>query len=254
MITVIPAMDIMEGKCVRLTKGDFDTKKIYDDNPLDMALRFEDAGMKWLHIVDLEGAKKGETVNWKTLTEISKKTKLKIQFGGGVKSDDVIERIFGIGISRVIIGSVAVKNKLLFETWLEKYEPKKIILGADSKDGMIAIDGWEKTTAVSLTAFLKDYHSLGLKYAICTDVAKDGMLQGPSLNLYRDLQAQFPELNIIASGGVSGIKDIQDLDEIGVYGVVVGKAIYEGKISMEDLSACSPFEGGKGDDKAIRQK
>jgi phosphoribosylformimino-5-aminoimidazole carboxamide ribotide isomerase len=237
MIEIIPAIDIIDGKCVRLTQGDYSQKKIYNESPLEVAKMFEDAGIKKLHLVDLDGAKQKKLVNHKILESIASKTALKIDFGGGIQSDEAINKAFEFGASQVTGGSIAIKNPELFLSWLEQYGPEKIILGADAKNEKIAVSGWEESTEVWIYDFLEKYIAAGIQYTISTDVAKDGLLQGPSIDLYKNMQDRFPELKIIASGGVSGMKDIEELSELNIYGVIVGKAIYEGRISMKDIES-----------------
>jgi phosphoribosylformimino-5-aminoimidazole carboxamide ribotide isomerase len=235
MIQVIPAIDIIDGKCVRLTQGDYEQKKIYNEDPAEVAKEFEDAGIKRLHLVDLDGAKEKRIINHKVLEKIANSTKLIIDFGGGIQSDMDIQKAFDFGARMITGGSIAVKNQEMFLGWLEKFGPEKIILGADAKDEMIAISGWQESTKVSVFDFIEEYLKKGIKYTISTDVAKDGLLQGPSFELYEKMQAKFSDLKIIASGGVSEMKDLEKLNDQGVFGVIVGKAIYEGKISLKEL-------------------
>lgn len=235
MIQVIPAIDIIDGKCVRLTQGDYEQKKIYNEDPAEVAKEFEDAGIKRLHLVDLDGAKEKRIINHKVLEKIANSTKLIIDFGGGIQSDEDIQKAFDFGAKMITGGSIAVKNQEMFLGWLEKFGPEKIILGADAKDEMIAISGWQESTKVSVFDFIEEYLKKGIKYTISTDVAKDGLLQGPSFELYEKMQAKFSDLHIIASGGVSEMKDLEKLNDQGVFGVIVGKAIYEGKISLKEL-------------------
>ncbi|TVP49222.1 MAG: 1-(5-phosphoribosyl)-5-[(5-phosphoribosylamino)methylideneamino]imidazole-4-carboxamide isomerase [Mongoliibacter sp.] len=234
---IIPAIDMIGGKCVRLTQGDYSQKKEYHDSPLEMAKRFEDAGIKRLHLVDLDGAKAKMPVNGDALKAITTNTSLKVDFGGGVQSDEAIKKVFELGASQVTGGSVAIKNPELFDSWVQQYGGEKIILGADAKDRKIAISGWQETTAVDLIDFIKSYLAKGLSYVICTDVAKDGLLQGPSIDLYKEMMQEIPGIRLIASGGVSSVKDLEELQNIGVYGTIVGKAYYEGRISLEELAA-----------------
>lgn len=235
MIQLVPAIDIIEGKCVRLSKGDYDTKKIYSDNPVDMAKRFEDAGITRLHVVDLDGAKASHIVNYKTLESIASATKLTIDFGGGLKSDEDLKIAFESGASMITGGSIAVKNPAVFESWLKKYGADKIILGADVKERKIAVTGWTEETSLELADFLNDYTSKGINKVICTDIAKDGMLKGPSIELYKEILAAHPGMHLIASGGVSSMDDIEALDKAGVPAVIFGKAFYEGKITIDQL-------------------
>ena len=235
MIHIIPAIDIIGGKCVRLTQGDYSQMKQYYDDPLDVAMLFEDNGIKKLHLVDLDGAKEKKIINYKVLERIAGKTKLHIDFGGGLQSDKDLEIAFECGAKQITGGSIAVKNKPVFESWIKKFTGEKIILGADTKDKKIAVHGWQETSDIHLFDLIEEYLEKGIKYCISTDVAKDGMLEGPSFDLYKEIMDRFPELNIIASGGVSSLKDIEELDKIGCYGVIVGKAIYEGKIDLKDI-------------------
>jgi phosphoribosylformimino-5-aminoimidazole carboxamide ribotide isomerase len=234
---IIPAIDIIGGKCIRLTQGDYNKKKEYHDSPLEMAKRFEGAGISRLHLVDLDGARQKKIVNRETLKSIASVTSLKIDFGGGVQSDTDIKEAFELGANQVTGGSIAIKNPELFESWLKEYGGDKIILGADAKDRKIAISGWQETTEEGLIDFIKAYQAKGIVYVICTDVAKDGLLEGPSLELYRDILSEIPGIKLIASGGVSNMKDLEDLAKIGVYGSIVGKAYYEGRISLEQLAS-----------------
>jgi phosphoribosylformimino-5-aminoimidazole carboxamide ribotide isomerase len=233
---IIPAIDIIGGKCVRLTQGDYSQKKEYGDNPLDIARQFEEAGIKRLHLVDLDGAKAKKIVNKDVLQSIAQNTSLKVDFGGGVQSDEDIELAFEYGASQVTGGSIAVRDPRLFESWLNNYGSEKIILGADAKDRKIAIGGWEETTSADVISFIRNHVDKGVRYVICTDVAKDGLLQGPSVALYEDILKEIPEVKLIASGGVSSIEDLEDLQRCGVYGAIVGKAFYEGRISLKDLA------------------
>lgn len=234
---IIPAIDIIEGKCVRLTQGDYNQKKIYNENPLEVAKEFEANGIKRLHLVDLDGAKASHIVNYKVLETIASNTKLAIDFGGGLKSDEDLKIAFESGAKQITGGSIAVKNKAIFISWLEQYGPDKIILGADVKDEEIAISGWKEGSGINLFNFLEDYSTYGVKHVICTDIAKDGLLQGPSVELYNKILNKFDTLQLIASGGVSSIKDIHQLIENKVAGIIIGKAIYEGKVTLKQLSA-----------------
>lgn len=234
-IALIPAIDIIDGKCVRLSKGDYDTKKIYNENPLEVALEFEDHGIQRLHLVDLDGAKTGRIINHRVLETIASKTSLTIDFGGGLKSTHDLQIAFESGAQMVTGGSIAVKNPDEFTSWIQQYGPEKIILGSDVKDNNIAISGWLETSELNIYDFLNDYQSKGITQTICTDISKDGMLAGPSLQLYKEILARFPELYLIASGGVSHMRDIEALQKAGVPAVIFGKAIYEGKISLKEL-------------------
>mgnify|MGYP000204832726 CR=1 FL=1 len=232
---IIPAIDIIEGKCVRLTQGDYAKKKIYNEDPLEVAKSFEDAGLKYLHLVDLDGAKAKQVLNFKTLELIATKTTLKIDFGGGIKSHDDLRIVFESGAQQVTVGSSAVTNKKDFLDWLKEYGSEKIILGADAKGEKISISGWQETTELEITQFISDYQKEGIKYTICTDISKDGMLEGPALKLYEKILEKCPDIRLIASGGVSSISDIEQLKKLNLDGVIIGKAIYEGKIKLSEL-------------------
>ncbi len=234
---IIPAIDIIDGKCVRLTQGDYAQKKEYADDPVAVARRFESAGIQRLHVVDLEGAKASKLVNEGTLRNITTHTELKVDFGGGVKSDEAIEMAFEAGAHQITAGSIAVKNPELVSTWIGRYGAEKIILGADVKDEKIAINGWQEDSGLDLFNFLSEYVKQNVRYCICTDVSKDGLLQGPAFELYQKIMDQFPDLKLIASGGVSNMDDLHRLNEMGVYGTIVGKAYYEGRISLEELAS-----------------
>ena len=237
MIQIIPAIDIIDGKCVRLTQGDYSQVKQYYEHPLDVALMFEDYGIKRLHLVDLDGAREKRIINYKVLEQIASKTKLHIDFGGGLQSDKDLDIAFECGAKQITGGSIAVKDKELFGEWIKKYGSEKIILGADTKDKKIAVSGWQETSKIHIFDFLEEYIEKGIKYCISTDVAKDGMLEGPATDLYKEMKDRFATLQIIASGGVSGMEDIEKLNELNIYGVVVGKAIYEGRINLKDLKS-----------------
>ncbi len=234
---IIPAIDIIDGKCVRLTQGDYAQKKEYADDPVVVARRFESAGIQRLHVVDLEGAKASKLVNEDTLRNITTHTELKVDFGGGVKSDEAIEMAFEAGAHQITAGSIAVKNPELVSTWIARYGAEKIILGADVKNEKIAINGWQEDSGLDLFNFLNEYVKQNVQYCICTDVSKDGLLQGPAFELYQKIMDQFPDLKLIASGGVSNMDDLHRLNEMGVYGTIVGKAYYEGRISLEELAS-----------------
>lgn len=236
MIEIIPAIDIIDGKCVRLTQGDYNQKKVYNEDPVEVAKEMEANGVKRLHTVDLDGARSQHVINHKTIERIADHTSLIIDFGGGIKSNEDIDTAFAAGASMVTIGSIAVKNPELFLSWVDKYGPDRIILGADVKNGLISINGWKEEGEEKLLPFIHKYNDKGINNVLCTDISKDGMLQGPAINLYKDIMEEFPQLNLIASGGVSSIKDIRALDEAGIPSVVFGKAIYEGKIKLEELS------------------
>ncbi|WP_337041669.1 1-(5-phosphoribosyl)-5-[(5-phosphoribosylamino)methylideneamino]imidazole-4-carboxamide isomerase [Emticicia sp. 17c] len=235
MLQIIPAIDIIEGKCVRLTQGDYSQKKTYNENPLEVAKMFEGAGIRRLHLVDLDGAKQKKIVNAKVLETIASKTSLQIDFGGGVQSDTDIKLAFDCGAKQVTGGSIAVKNPDLFESWIKTYGSEAIILGADARQEKIAVSGWEEETSVWVYDFVGEWMQKGIQYTISTDVAKDGLLQGPSVDLYKKMQAQFTDLKIIASGGVSSMQDLEELAELNIFGVIVGKAIYENRISLKDI-------------------
>ena len=232
---IIPAIDIIDGKCVRLTQGDYAQKTIYNENPLEVALEFESIGISRLHLVDLDGAKLGKVVNYKVLEKIASKTKLSIDFGGGIKTDDDIETVINYGADLATIGSIAVKNKELFFSWIKKYGAEKIFLGADVKNEKIAVGGWLETTTISIYDFIEENLNEGIKYVFCTDISKDGLLQGPSIDLYKNMMTKFPQLNLTASGGVSQLNDLYELKNIGCSSAIVGKAIYEGRITMNEL-------------------
>jgi phosphoribosylformimino-5-aminoimidazole carboxamide ribotide isomerase len=232
---IIPAIDIIDGQCVRLTKGDYSQMKTYNSNPLEVAQEFEAAGFTHLHLVDLDGAKSGHIQNAKVLQTITENTSLKVDFGGGVKADEDIALAFASGAKQITGGSIAIKNEPLFASWIENYGSEKIILGADVKGEFIATNGWLETSESSIWDFLKHYTSLGIEYVICTDISKDGLLQGSSNELYAEILNQFPNIKLIASGGVTSESDLEVLDKIGVYGAIVGKAIYEGKLSLDTL-------------------
>ena len=232
---IIPAIDIIDGKCVRLTQGDYDQKKIYNEHPLEVARMFEDAGIEYLHLVDLDGAKSGRIMNAKVLENIASNTKLKIDFGGGVKRNDDIQTAFNAGAKQVTCGSIAVKEPGTVLEWIQEYGPNKLIIGADVKDRKIAVHGWKETTSLEIEDLLHTYIAEGLEYVICTDIATDGMLQGPNFALYEDLMDTFPSIKMIASGGVSEMNDLHKLAKMEVDGVIIGKAIYEGRISLEQL-------------------
>ena len=232
---IIPAIDIIEGKCVRLTEGDYAQKTIYNENPLEVAKAFEAAGIQRLHLVDLDGAKAGAVKNWKVLESIALNTKLVIDFGGGIKTDNDVAHVFERGASLATIGSIAVANPTLFLSWVNKYGAEKFFLGADVKDNLIAVNGWMQTSTITIESFLTDYLAHGITNIFCTDVSKDGRLEGPSIKLYQSLIQLFPNLKLVASGGVSSLQDLEALDAIGCAGAIVGKAIYENRISLASL-------------------
>ena len=232
---IIPAIDIIEGKCVRLTEGDYAQKTIYNENPLEVAKAFEAVGIQRLHLVDLDGAKAGAVKNWKVLESIAVNTKLVIDFGGGIKTDNDVAHVFERGASLATIGSIAVANPTLFLSWVNKYGAEKFFLGADVKDNLIAVNGWMQTSTITIESFLTDYLAHGITNIFCTDVSKDGRLEGPSIKLYQSLIQLFPNLKLVASGGVSSLQDLEALDAIGCAGAIVGKAIYENRISLASL-------------------
>ena len=232
---LIPAIDIINGKCVRLTQGDYDSVKVYNENPLEIAKQFEDAGLTRVHVVDLDGAKAGAVRNWKVLESIASKTGLDIDFGGGIKTEKDVSIVLESGAKWATIGSIAVKDEELFVDWIDKFGSSSFILGADVKDEKIAISGWLETTDIWIYDFIRKYMKHGLKQIFCTDVKKDGLLQGPSVKLYKNIITEFPSLHLIASGGVSSLKDLEELAAIGCNAAIVGKAIYENRISLKEL-------------------
>ena len=236
-LQIIPAIDIIDGKCVRLTEGDYSQKKIYNENPLEIAKQFEDAGLKRLHLVDLDGAKAGAVKNWKVLETIAGKTSLVIDFGGGIKTEGDVKIVFDSGAALATVGSIAVKNESEFVKWLLQFGADKFLLGADVKNEKIAIGGWIETTDIWVYDFIEKYINHGVRQIFCTDVSKDGRLEGPATDLYKTITGKFPALHFIASGGVSSVKDLEDLREAGCSGAIVGKAIYENRISLNDLKS-----------------
>ncbi|SHI85961.1 1-(5-phosphoribosyl)-5-[(5-phosphoribosylamino)methylideneamino]imidazole-4-carboxamide isomerase [Flavobacterium terrae] len=232
---ILPAIDIIEGKCVRLSKGDYDTKKIYNENPLEVALAFQDHGIEYLHLVDLDGAKSSKIINHKVLEQIASKTNLKIDFGGGLKSDDDLRIAFECGANQITGGSIAVKNPEVFQDWIQKYGAEKIILGADIKNEKIAVSGWLEESENEAIPFIQSYQAKGIEYVISTDIAKDGMLQGPSFDLYKKILAECENIKLIASGGISKFEELPQLAELGCEATIIGKAIYEGRISLREL-------------------
>jgi len=233
---IIPAIDIIDGKCVRLTQGDYEQKKIYNEHPLDVAKQFEDAGLHRLHLVDLDGAKAGAVKNWKMLETIAGKTSLIVDFGGGIKKETDVKIIFECGAAYATVGSIAIKDEDEFVKWLMIFGADKFLLGADVKEEKIAINGWLEKTEIWVYDFIEKYIQHGVKQIFCTDVSKDGKLEGPAIELYKNIIAKFPELQFIASGGVGSIKDLEELNEIGCKGAIVGKAIYEGRIKLTELN------------------
>jgi phosphoribosylformimino-5-aminoimidazole carboxamide ribotide isomerase len=236
MIEIIPAIDIIDGKCVRLSQGDYATKKVYNEDPLEVAKEFEAHGLHRLHVVDLDGAASHHVVNYNVLDKIASRTSMIIDFGGGIKSDQDIVIAFDNGAQMVTIGSVAVKEPALMKRWIEMFGSEKLILGADVKDEKISINGWKENSEIELMPFLDDYSQKGIRKVLCTDISKDGMLNGPAVDLYKKIIEKFPDMHLIASGGVSCIEDIERLEEANIPAVVFGKAIYEGKISLKELS------------------
>ncbi|MBI2282911.1 MAG: 1-(5-phosphoribosyl)-5-[(5-phosphoribosylamino)methylideneamino]imidazole-4-carboxamide isomerase [Bacteroidetes bacterium] len=232
---IIPAIDIIDGKCVRLTQGDYDQKTIYNSNPLEVAKTFEDAGLQRLHLVDLDGAKAGAIKNWKILEAITQATSLVVDYGGGIKTEDDLRTVFRSGAAFATIGSLAVKNETLFVEWIQKYGAEKFLLGADVKDEKIAVGGWLETTEIDIFSFLEKYIGYGITQVFCTDVSKDGKLEGPSIELYEKIIHRFPDLIFIASGGVATLEDLEELKLIGCCGAIVGKAIYENRINLSEL-------------------
>lgn len=231
---IIPAIDIIDGKCVRLTQGDYSTRKVYSEDPLEMANSFQDHGIRFLHLVDLDGARSQCIVNHKVLEKIAVQTNLKVDFGGGLKADKDLQIAFECGANQVTVGSVASKNPTLFLEWLERYGPERIILGADCNNRIIATDGWYQTGDQEVIAFIQQYQKSGVLEVICTDIAKDGMLQGPAIALYSEI-IDLTQIALIASGGVSSVEDLMRLKAIGCAGAIVGKALYEGKITLKEL-------------------
>lgn len=235
MIQIIPAIDIIDGKCVRLTQGDYAQKTVYNENPLEVAKMFADAGVRRLHVVDLDGAKAQHIVNYRVLENIATKTNLVVDFGGGLKSDEDLRIAFECGAAMVTGGSIAVKNPDTFSAWIEKYGSEKLILGADVKEEKIAVSGWLESTDIELLPFIEKYVSKGINKVICTDISKDGMLEGASISLYEKILRNFPKLYLIASGGVGSIKDVEALEQSKIPAVIIGKAFYEGRIKLKEL-------------------
>jgi phosphoribosylformimino-5-aminoimidazole carboxamide ribotide isomerase len=236
MIELIPAIDVIGGKCVRLTRGDYGSSKEYGD-PLEMAMMFEDHGITRLHLVDLDGAREKRVVNYRILEQIATKTTLVIDAGGGLRSDEDVRIMFESGAAMITGGSIAVKERSMFLGWLDNYGPERIILGADFNEGKIAISGWTEETPLELMEFLNDYMEEGIRKAICTDISRDGVLEGPSMEVYKDIKERFSDLCLVASGGISGMEDLERLDQEGIDGVIIGKAIYEQRIEMKDLQS-----------------
>ena len=232
---IIPAIDIIEGKCVRLSKGDYDTKKVYNENPLEVAKSFQDHGIEYLHLVDLDGAKSKHIVNHKILEQITSKTDLKVDFGGGLKTDNDLRIAFESGASQITGGSIAVKKPEVFNSWIQDYGKERIILGADARDRKVAISGWTEESDKEIIPFIQNYENEGVSYVICTDISKDGMLEGPSFDLYREILSETENIKLIASGGISKFDELPKLAELGCEGVIIGKAIYENRISLKQL-------------------
>ncbi|MDR5590374.1 1-(5-phosphoribosyl)-5-[(5-phosphoribosylamino)methylideneamino]imidazole-4-carboxamide isomerase [Christiangramia sp. SM2212] len=232
---IIPAIDIIEGKCVRLSKGDYNTKKIYNENPLEVAKSFEDHGIEYLHLVDLDGAKSKHIVNHKILEQITSKTELKVDFGGGLKTDEDLKIAFESGANQITGGSIAVKDPKIFQNWLQKFGSERIILGADAKNRRIAVSGWMEDTDEEIIPFIQNYEEKGVSYVICTDISKDGMLEGPSFDLYNEILSETENIKLIASGGISEFDELPKLADLGCEGVIIGKAIYENRISLKQL-------------------
>ncbi|XOD68947.1 MAG: 1-(5-phosphoribosyl)-5-[(5-phosphoribosylamino)methylideneamino]imidazole-4-carboxamide isomerase [Flavobacteriales bacterium AspAUS03] len=233
---IIPAIDLINGKCVRLTQGDYAQKKSYDKDPLDVALTFEDHGLDRLHLVDLDGARRGKVTHWKVLEKLASHTELIIDFGGGLQNDEDLQITFNSGAKMAAVGSIAVKNPTLFSTWLHRYGSEKILLGTDVKNEKIAIHGWKETSEYNLWYFLEQQIASGVKQTFCTDISKDGLLSGPATSLYEEIIKSFPGLKLIASGGLSCLEELDALQKIGCHGVIIGKALYEQKISLTELS------------------
>ena len=236
---IVPAIDIIDGKCVRLSKGDYNAQKTYSDSPLDVALRFQDAGIKRLHLVDLDGARSKHIVNHPVLEAITNHTDLTVDFGGGIKSTSDLETALGCGAAMVTVGSTAVTDPDLMQKWIEDFGQEHIILGADARDGKISVNGWKEDSVLTLSDFIRDYMNKGITQVLCTDINRDGMLQGPAVQLYRSLLKEFPGIKLIASGGVSSVQDLMDLKEAGLPSAIVGKAYYEGRITLDQLSKLS---------------
>jgi len=234
-MVIIPAIDIIDGKCVRLTKGDYNIKTIYNEEPLEVAIQFEDAGLKRLHLVDLDGAKAGEVKNWKVLERIATKTSLDIDFSGGIGTQENLEIAFNSGAAYASIGSIAVKDEYTFSGWLLAFGASRFIIGADVKEELITIKGWTETTSITVFELIDKYKVKGVKQFFCTDVNKDGLMQGPAIDLYNKILNEHPSIDLIASGGISSIKDLESLREAGCTGAIIGKAIYENKIRLIDL-------------------
>lgn len=232
---IIPAIDIIDGKCVRLTQGDYGKKKVYRENPVDVAREFEEAGLEYLHLVDLDGARKGKVVNWRVIEDIQAETALNVDFGGGVKTEQEVEELLELGVNQINVGSLAVRETARFATWLMKFGRDNFILSADVKGDQVQINGWTQDAGVSIYDLVQQLIGCGLGYITCTDISSDGMLEGPNFNLYRKLRNRFPELKIIASGGISSVHDIEELSYLKLHGAIIGKALYEGNIKLDEL-------------------
>lgn len=233
---IIPAIDIIEGKCVRLVQGQYNAKTVYDEQPVEVALRFQDAGLTRLHVVDLDGAKQKKVVNYRVLEQIARQAELlHIDFGGGIQSDDDVRIAFECGARQITVGSIAVKERDLFLSWLKRFGANKLILAADAKNERIAVSGWEEATELSVFEFVSEYHAQGVQYVMCTDIAKDGMMSGTATDLYKRLRDENPDVSLIASGGVSSFDDIEELETLGMFGAIIGKALYEGTLKLHDL-------------------
>jgi len=235
MIEVIPAIDIIDGKCVRLSQGDFETKKVYSESPLETAKQFESAGITRLHMVDLDGARQGRLINLASLSQVASNTNLKLDFGGGIKTKGDVLSVLNAGAGMINIGSIAVKQPTLVSAWIDEFGSDKILLGADVRDEKIVMHGWQVSTDIGIVEFIEDFVSRGIKQIFCTDVAKDGLLEGTSIDLYQKILSKLPGLHLIASGGVRSIKDLEALEAIGCAGVIIGKALYEGRIQLGEL-------------------
>lgn len=234
---IIAAIDIMDGKCVRLTQGNFGSKKVYDEDPVEMAQRFEDANLEYIHVIDLDGAQQGAVTNWQTLEDIRANTALRIDFGGGVKTTEDVEQLLELNVDRINVGSVAVKEPEKFNDWIRQFGSDNFILSTDVKGNEIKVNGWQDKTGVTIYDIIEQYQPTGIEHVTCTDISADGMLKGPNFELYKQLISRFPKLKFTASGGVSSMDDLAQLKPLGVYGVIIGKAIYEGKVTLEELAA-----------------
>lgn len=232
---IIPAIDLIDGKCVRLKKGDYSQKTVYHEDPLDMARQLEDHGVEYLHLVDLDGARAGEVVNYKILEAIATSTGLKIDFGGGIRQEEDVAKVFDHGGSQAVIGSLAFKKKALFFEILSRWGAGRIVLGADAREGKIAVGGWQESTDIDLIEVIEEYRTAGVHYFLCTDIEKDGMMQGPSFGLYEEILDDFPEIALIASGGIRHWQDVEEVEKLGCESVIIGKAIYEGKITLKEI-------------------